>query len=234
MIRIVIIIGLFLTLLFPAGLQAATLTDEPTTESAKQAELRKQLEAKVAPLKRRGYTGKITQITDNALIIATTDGNKTVIANEGTKVVNIAGKNRQSVDFSSLKIGNSIVTIGSVETDGTMGAKVILAVAPRSETARAISGAVTSVSNRQMTIEQPRQKVNYRLTVPRGAKISVRGLVNPNFSDIGTGDRVVAIGTSDNEGIITVSVLHVVPNPANEATASPTKQATKSAKPTPQ
>lgn len=213
-IKLIWSVILIVFLVSPVFAQSST-GNKPSSQSTRSAELRKQLEEKVAPLKRQAYVGPVVQKTQDSLVVKTQNGNKTILTTEVTTFVNLTGRLRQNADFTKIKVGDNLVAIGAVETDGTMTARVVLQVAKKSEiTKRVIFGVVADISGRVLTVQNPRNRIEEDLTIVRTAKITIKGKKDGIFADIKEGDKIIAVGVVGSNDTITVNLMTIIPKMA--------------------
>lgn len=77
---------------------------------------------------RRVYTGKVKSVGTTSYVIATSDGDRTVTTNDVTSFYRIRAGNKTEVNFGSLKVGDDIAAIGTIDPNTfEMTAKQIIA-----------------------------------------------------------------------------------------------------------
>ncbi len=213
--KLILSIIFIIFLVSPVFAQNSTDNKSSASQATRSAELRKQLEQKAAPLKRQAYAGQVIQKTKDTLVIKTQTGDKIILTTEGTTFVNLTARSRQSADFTKIKVGDQVVTIGAVETDGAMTARVVLQVAKKPEvTKRIIFGVVADIGGRVLTVQNPRNRIEEDLTIARGAKITIKGKKDGTFADIKEGDKIIAVGIVGSNDTITVNLITAIPQMA--------------------
>lgn len=167
---------------------------------------------------RRGYVGQIEAIANLQITLSTRRGERKVSIDEDTKII---GQGRQTLEIEDLQVGDVIIAMGYVNSEGEMIAKRIVVIPkppkpplPR----RAVFGRVTEIdqSSLILTLIHPRKDPStLRVEVTSKTRITkkLEGKIQKvDFANIAPDDRLVAVGTWDEENeILTAKLLHIIP-----------------------
>jgi len=137
---------IFLLLLLPLDVFAATPTASPSATIApaspsasqsgstgpeeKKVQEMRQIVKDISEIKekieKKGYVGKILEITDSTLTITNFRGKQRVRIIEGTVIV---GTNKKEIPMKDLALEDKIIALGEPDTNDTLDAKRITVVA---------------------------------------------------------------------------------------------------------
>lgn len=127
---------IFLLLLLPLDVFAATPTASPSATIAptgpeeKKVQEMRQIVKDISEIKekieKKGYVGKILEITDSTLTITNFRGKQRVRIIEGTVIV---GANKKEIPMKDLALEDKIIALGEPDTNDTLDAKRITVVA---------------------------------------------------------------------------------------------------------
>jgi len=231
--KILLLTFVFLILVAPVMAQTPS-PEEEASPPGKVQEIREQAKEKVMALrqaaKKRGFWGELTEITNSTLVIENPRGERRVKTDEDTKF--FLGKT--AIDFEDLEIGNFIIAMGYLDENGTLTAKRIISLKtpPKPATKRhAVYGNVSDISadEKILALTHPKKDVTYEVQATSKTIITkkVEGKMKKvTFADIEIDDRVVAIGTKEEENE-TKGLEKVTPTPVEEeeeAEATPTPE----------
>jgi len=219
----------FCFLLFSANVIAISPTPslEPETDKiqgirdAVKEEVRKNLEeAKLG--QKKAYVGEIGEITDTALGLDTRIGKKQVQVATETIII---GENKGKIEFEELEIGAFVIAMGYFDENEILQAKRLVIInKPKPRVRQVAFGQVTDISETKVvTVENEKKEIIYSIQVAGTTKITKKKegkIQQVEFDEIAEGDRVVAIGTPEEneEKIITAKIIHIIP------TSSPTPE----------
>lgn len=237
---IYLLIAAYYLLLVPMAL-AQTPTPEGTTATptSKDQEIKDRIQERIQEVrkaKNTAFWGTLKEITNSTLILDTPRGERRVKTNGETTFV--LGK--KEIKITDLAIGNFIIAMGTLDQNGTLNAKRILALAKPPAPAKsrqAVYGKVTDISEDEkiLVLTHPKKGTIFQVQVTNSTIITkkVDGKIKKvNFSDIEVGDRVVAVGSKEKtDGTLTAKIIHVIPGKATglekeTLTPTPTKKPT--------
>lgn len=230
----------------PVLAQTPTPEEEATAPAERVQEIRQKAQERIMALrgaaKKRAYWGKLAEITNSTLVLENSRGERRVKTDEDTKF--FLGK--AAIKFEDLEIDNFIIAMGYLDESGTLLAKRIISLKTPPKPAikrHAVYGKVTDISadEKILAVTHPKKEVTYEVQVTSKTIITkkVEGKMKKVvFADIEMGDRVVAIGTKEEENeTITARIIHVIPGkaegleketptPTEEVTPTPTEEVT--------
>lgn len=235
-----------LWLLAPLALAQTPTPDEEETPTEKVQEIRQKAQERVLELKqqakKRAFWGTLAEITNSTLILETPRGERRVKTDQDTEF--FLGKTE--IDFEDLEIDNFIIAMGYLDESGTLLTKRIISLKTPPKPAikrHAVYGKVTDISadEKILAVTHPKKEVTYEVQVTSKTIITkkVEGkMTKVTFADIEMGDRVVAIGTKEEENeTITARIIHVIPGKAiglEEVIPTPTEEEEAEPTPTPE
>lgn len=179
------------------------------TKSAAQ-DLLDRVATKVADLAgklRRVYTGKIKSAGTTSYVITTSDGDRTVTTNDVTSFYRIRAGNKTEVNFASLKVGDDIAVIGTIDPNTLeMTAKQIIAKIRRYNVVGTVSEVNKTVSSVQeiggpKTLIDLEDAVSLKSINPQGQIAAAK------ISAFRSGDLIFAIAYFSDPKSDTLSVL---------------------------
>jgi hypothetical protein len=223
-----------------AGERAIVIDDvaSPTGELKEKVQeirqlVKEKVQEKLAEIKnreqKRAYVGEISAITGSTITLETKRGTKNVLVNEET---NIVGPQRKTLKVTDLKVGDTIIAMGTVDPDGVMTAKRIVVV-PKPPKApplrRAVFGRVKEIDkNKQIltVVHLKKEEVSFQVKASDKTRITKKldgKMQKIDFSKIVIGDRLAAVGTWDETNqILTAKIIHVIPGKATGQILTPT------------
>jgi len=197
----------------PSATPSASLT--PTSiEDEKVKELRDSLTAtgiqeKLNQIKdkieKRAYVGTILEITDSTLTLSSFRGKQRVRLTEETTII---GTNKKEITTKDLAVEDKIITMGEVDTNGTLEAKRVVVVAPLKTIppkrlvffgtiteidSKASTVTLTAIKNLDQTVTLKFDK-NTDLADPKDAKVTIK------LKDLKENQKVLAIYPEPAEG----------------------------------
>lgn len=153
------IIFSFLFFVFSFQLAFAQTTS-PTPTSAVRDAVAKKVAEELAAIKnnvvKRSFVGEVTAKSDTTMTLASLRKQpRTITLLPDTTLpdttVKLAGKETSLAD---IKVGNFVISMGDVDSNGTMTAKRVLIIEkPTADSRRVISGIVTKVTSTQINID---------------------------------------------------------------------------------
>lgn len=168
------------------------------------------------------FVGRITATSaaNLSFTLSTKNGPKTVLTNPQTKFLAGGLKNGTQATFSSLKVGDLVVAIGQLTSQWSLTAKVVV-VNPQGQRQngqtkrRAVYGVVESKvasgSETLLTLRHPLNVKTFKVLANSSTKITGKDLSNGTIADIKIGNRITAVGTVNENGVITAKRIHIIP-----------------------
>jgi len=170
--------------------------DQVTVVGTKQAEgsiLAGKIEVVPAVPVPAKVSGTITSINGQTLTVGAgkvTVNAQTVIVSKGITVA-----------FASLKVGDQITAVGTMQTDGSILAAKIEVTLPR-VIPDSIQGAITSIGNSTFVVAGTTVVVNSQTVIVSKGKVM-------SFSDLKVGMQVAAVGTKQSGGSILAAKIEI-------------------------
>jgi hypothetical protein len=148
--------------------------------------------------------GKLTAISGSTLTV-------TDRAGTARKIVVSAGTTYQrsgaAISLSDLQVGNQIDAAGSLNSDGSLAARVVHVILP------AVDGAVTAVSGSTITVQARGPSAGTKtITVNSSTTYTLGGPGSPatgSLSNVQVGSHVHAEGTLNSSGVLLASAVHI-------------------------
>ena len=191
---------MILTLLLTATLLAQTPT---ATDSAIRQAVKDQVAAIKTAVARKAYVGPISAKSEASITI-TNLSNQTrtaVVAGDAT-IKLIAGKEGT---FADLKVGNFVIAMGDMDSQGTLAVKRLLVIAkPAPDKRLVISGRVTDTTTTSFTLENSKKET---WTV-KYSKVK----------DLKVGNLVAVVGTSPSANNLTAKLVVPLSSPQSSPT----------------
>jgi len=167
----------------------------------------------------RAYFGEIKQIGSQEFTLETRREEIQVTVSTETKII---GKNKQSLEFKDLKVGDYCIAMGYLTEDNTLEAKRIVIISKPKPPARITAfGRVTDISSEEKILTVKNEKRGLTYTVSTNEKTVITKKVDKriekvDFSAIEIGDRVIVVGAhkENEEKIINAKIIHVIPGKA--------------------
>lgn len=172
------------------------------------------------------FFGEIGKITEEALTLSTTQGDKQLKIATDTALI---GKGNKKIAFKDLKEGLFAIAMGYLEDTNLLGTRRLVISEKTQTPAREMAfGKITDISSEEEVLTIKNEKKNLIYTVEVNDKTTISKKVDGKiqkikFQSLAKGDQIIAIGApSENEHkIITAKIIHVIPNGAQEE-AEPT------------
>lgn len=179
------------------------------TKSAAQ-DLQDQMATKVADLARklrRVYTGKIKSTGTTSYVVTTSDGDRTVVTNDVTSFYRIRAGNKTEVSFGSLKIGDDVAVIGTIDPNTfEMTAKQIIAKVRRYN----VVGTISEITKTAYSIQEiggPKTPVDFEDAVSLKSLGSPGQITAAKINAFQPGDLIFAIAYFSDPKSDTLFVL---------------------------
>jgi hypothetical protein len=181
------------------------------------------------------FFGEIGKITEEALTLQTTQGEKQLKIATDTAFI---GKGNKKITLDDLKAGSFAIAMGFLEDNNSLQTKRLV-ISEKTQTAarETAFGKITDISSEEKVLTIKNEAKNMIYTVEINDKTIINKRVDGKiqkikFEAIAKGDQIITVGApSENEHkIITAKIVQVISNGVQEE-AEPT--ATPSAKTTP-
>lgn len=141
-----------LIILIVLGVRPAWAID--STPSAKAQDLLDRVATKVAQLSQKlqkAYIGKIKSLGTTTFVITSPDGDHAITTNDATSFFRIRAGNKTEVNFSALKIGDEVSSIGTIDpATSDLTARQIIAKIER----KVVAGTITDIAKDLFTVKQ--------------------------------------------------------------------------------
>jgi len=220
----------------PVLAQTATPTSSDTTSAIKgirdvvKEKVKEQLDVLKTDSK-RGYTGKIIEISDSLIKIETNEGTIDIIIDEDTDII---GLNRSPIKAEDLKTNQYIISMGYSESENTLKGKRIVVIEKPSRFEKEVAvGKITDISkdNKLFTLKNEGKAKVSSLSIAKNISITQKTekgeMEKLEISDLQKGDIVIAVGTPDktDSKILNVYMIHLLSKslglPTPKTSASP-------------
>lgn len=201
---------MILSLLLTASLLAQTPS---STGSAIREAVKEQVAAIKTAVAKRAFVGTISAKADATVTVTNLKNQSKTAVITGDTVIRLTGG--KDGTFADLKVGDFVIAMGDVDSQGTLTTKRLLVLAkPGADKRRALTGRVTDTSSSSLTIETLKKEI---ITIKVTSDTTI---TNKNkLSDIKVSSRIVAVGLPTlAESTFTAKLLHLIPN----ASPSPT------------
>ena len=149
--------------------------------------------------------GELTEVGDDTLTIEARRGPVTAGVNDET-IYRIKGV--EDPDLDDLEIGMKVVVKGTLQPDGTLLAKVVIAAEGGPREGR-LRGEVIAIEGDTFTVRAGRHEIV--VLTDETTKFQVPGVENPTIADLEIGDKVAGEGTIDENGMAKASLVIVLP-----------------------
>ena len=197
-------------MIFSLLLTATLLAQAPTaTDSAIRQAVKDQVAAIKTAVARRSYVGSISAKSEASITITNLGNQPRTAVVAGDATIKLTGGKEGT--FADLKVGDFVIAMGDVDSQGTLAVKRLLVIAkPTPDKRVVISGRVTDLSTSDLTLETANKET---WTIKLQAATSYAGKIKK--SDIKVGDRIVAVGTSSTALNLTAKlVVQLTSSPA--------------------
>ena len=192
--------------------------------------------------KNRVTIGNVESVTGNKVVLEEkkTKQKTEVVLDEETKLI---GKNKRLLNLDQIKLKDKIAIISSESAElATAGGKIrkTIRVFVRQESQaqegkrRAVQGIISNLEGNQITlVHQIHQDRVYQLSFNSQTVIKIKGVANATAANLEVGQRMVAVGSLDENGLIVAKKIHVIPGQATGVFEKVTPTATPTAVLTP-
>jgi hypothetical protein len=157
-------------------------------------------------VRRHTVHGKVTAVGERTLTVDTPRGEQFVFVDENTRL-RMPGV--EDPDFADITPGTWIVAVGSRNEDGSLQARLIVAISERLQR-HSLRGRVTAVEGSVLTIEARRGQVQV-LTDEKTRYWVALGMEQISLEDIAVGDKVIAFGRRTEDGDALAVAIIVLP-----------------------
>ena len=201
---------MILTLLLTASLLAQTPS---STDSAIRDAVKEQVAAIKTAVAKRAFVGTISAKADATITVTNLKNESKTAVITGDTVIRLTGG--KDGTFADLKVGDFVIAMGDVDSQGTLTTKRLLVIAkPTADKRRALTGRVTDTSSSSLTIETLKKEI---ITIKVTSDTTI---TNKNkLAETKVGSRIVAVGLPTlAESTFTAKLLHLIPS------ATPTTQ----------
>lgn len=168
------------------------------------------------------FVGTVTSVNQETgtFMLATNKGARLIRTTSATVFQTVGGT---SFSLTDLSISDYIGVLGelSADTHEVTAIQVIKAAQAPSGKRQAVYGIVVGKdaiggSGALLTVSHPTNGTKREVSVTSRTKITTRGATNASIADILANNRIVAVGTVDERGVIEAERLYVIPgNPKN-------------------
>jgi len=192
-------------------------------------QVREKVQGRIQEIKEKGsqkaYVGEILKIENLQITLESQKGSREITLDEKAKII---GPKKESFEPEDLKVGEQIIGMGNVDTEGPpngeagkMIAKRIVVVPQLSElplSRRAIYGQVSEIDKdpKILTLIHPqKEETIFQVKITKDTKVTKKlegKMQNVKFADVEIDDRLAAVGTWDEENeILTAKIIHIIP-----------------------
>lgn len=210
-IAALILVGLF-SLTLVVAYSAEPLRAETATESARVSV--------------KAFTGNVSEVNEtNKSFTLDLSGRKIVVTtSETTKFQTRSANQRTNSSFSAIVIDGRVSVIGSLQ-GSTLTARVVFIAPAKTIKRHADRGTVTAISSSSFSYNSVAKKNSSEIANFTSSTVFTKKVGNKmertTSADLSVGDRVSFVGTTDDKGVITVKLVHIIPaNPNKTATSS--------------
>ena len=193
---------MILSLLLTASLLAQTPS---STGSAIREAVKEQVAAIKTAVAKKAFVGTISAKADATVTVTNLKNQSKTAVITGDTVIRLTGG--KDGTFADLKVGDFVIAMGDVDSQGTLTTKRLLVIAkPGADKRRALTGRVTDTSSSTLTIETLKKEI---ITIK---VTSATTITNKNkLSDIKVGSKIVAVGLPTlAESTFTAKLLHLI------------------------
>ncbi len=186
-------------MIFTFLLTASLLAQAPTaTDSAIRQAVKDQVAAIKTAVAKRAYVGPISAKSEASITITNMANLARTAVVAGDATIKLIGGKEGT--FADLKVGDFVIAMGDVDSQGTLAAKRLLVIAkPTPDKRQILSGRVTDTTTASFTLETTKKET---WTV-KSAKVK----------DLKVGGRVAVVGTSPTAGNLTAKLVVPISSP---------------------
>ncbi len=199
-------------------LTAALLAQTPAaSDSAIRQAVKDQVAAIKTAVAKKAFVGPISAKSEASVTITNLANQTRTAVVAGDATIKLVGGKEGT--FADLKVGNFVIAMGDVDSQGTLAVKRLLVIAkPVADKRLVLSGRVTDTSTATVTIENT-AKETWIVKIVSDTKYAKKA----KFADLNVGDRIAVVGTSATVGNLTAKlVVPVSSAPAASPLPSPT------------
>ncbi len=181
--------------------------------ATKEGRLREATSEAQKKLLKHHIKGVITKILGDSFELQTPKLTVIIQTDTDTKYVQIGGGPKQTISFSDLKVNDrvSVVGIGKKDLEG-LAKLVVRHPKQKFLKKRAVFGTLTSIDGNNLVIAHIRKAdITWEVLVTDETRIKKIGANKATIADLKVGDRLVAVGTVDDTGLITAKFLFISP-----------------------
>ncbi|MEK7154620.1 MAG: DUF5666 domain-containing protein [Patescibacteria group bacterium] len=193
---------MILSLLLTASLLAQTPS---STGSAIREAVKEQVAAIKTAVAKKAFVGTISAKADATITVTNLKNQSKTAVITGDTVIRLTGG--KDGTFADLKVGDFVIAMGDVDSQGTLTTKRLLVIAkPGADKRRSLTGRVTDTSSSTLTIETLKKEI---ITIKVTSDTTI---TNKNkLSDIKVGSKIVAVGLPTlAESTFTAKLLHLI------------------------
>ena len=190
----------------------------PSAEEKILEAVRERIQEKQLTIERKAYVGNLKSIANSTLTLETKNGIKQVRVSSESAVIRINEKTRKEVKFEDLTITEFTIAMGYVgENEVLEATRLIINKEPKEEQKRdAIYGLVEEVDFKKeiIKIKEFKKEKNWDLEITKKTEITKKAeneTEEIKLEEIKAGNRLVAIGTSEEENVLTTQRIHILP-----------------------
>lgn len=190
-------------------LTATLLAQTPTaTDSAIRQAVKDQVAAIKTAVAKKAYVGPISAKSEASITITNLSNQTRTAVIAGDATIKLVGGKEGT--FADLKVGDFVIAMGDVDSQGTLAAKRLLVIAkPAPDKRVVVSGRVTDTATSSFTLET--------------SKKETWTIKYSKVKDLKVGTHVVAVGTSATAGNLTAKlVVTISAAPVSSPLPSPT------------
>jgi len=183
---------------------------------------------------KRAFVGQIGKISDNNLVLETSEGNRNIVLSDTTAII---GTNRQATTADTLKEAAYAIAMGYLEGSDTLDCRrLVLSEKPQPLNKEVAYGKITDISQQGnlITIKNDNKAKTYSVSTSKNSRLiqSQNGkMATIELTKLAKGNTVIAVGSPDanNSKIISANSLYLFPSPQTDVEDKPTSIPTKTA-----
>ncbi len=214
---------------------AQTPTPTPAEEEEEiSPEIKEKVQERIEAIKESGsrkgaFFGNLTDISNSTLILEYQEKEEIVKTDDETTFI---GKSNQAIEINDLEIEDFIIAMGYLEEDILTGKRIsVLAEEPEpTEVREAVYGTIADLSQEEeiISLNTLKEEVTYEIEVT--AKTEINQKIDEEteeigFKDLEIGDRLVVVGTLENENKTIAATLIRLLSAETEEEIIPTPKA---------
>ncbi len=174
---------------------------QSATDSAIRQAVKDQVAAIKTSVAKRAFVGPISAKSEASITVTNLSNLTRTAVVAGDATIKLSGGKEGT--FADLKVGDFVIAMGDVDSQGTLAVKRLLVIAkPTPDKRLVLSGRVTDTSMSSYTIETAKKEV-WAIKFTSGT--SFTGKIKK--TDVKVGDRIVAVGTSSTALNLTAKLI---------------------------